>query len=818
VSITLDAPTSRAPAKPKALTAYRPFWAKRFGPAPFLPMSRKEMEQLGWDSCDIIIVSGDAYVDHPSFGMAVIGRVLEAQGFRVGIIAQPDWNSADAFRALGRPNLFFGVAAGNMDSMINHYTADRKIRSDDAYTPGGVAGKRPDRATLVYTQRCREAFKDVPVVIGGIEASLRRIAHYDYWSDKVRRSILVDSKADLLLYGNAERAIVEIAHRLAQRKPIESITDVRGTAFLRKPDDPALAGWYEIDSTEVDTPGKIDALLNPYLTTEEQAAAEGVACAQDATATPGAKAPTEPAAQPIRIVRQPLTKTEGRAVTTPRERTVIRLPAYEQVKSDPVLYAHASRVLHLETNPGNARALVQRHGEGPALRDVWINPPPLPLTMAEMDHVFDLPYARGPHPAYADEHGSHDGATKIPAWEMIRFSVNIMRGCFGGCTFCSITEHEGRIIQSRSEDSIIHEVEEIRDKVKGFTGVISDLGGPTANMYRLGCKSPEIEAACRKPSCVYPGICQNLNTDHAPLVKIYRRARALKGIKKILIGSGLRYDLAVKSPEYVKELVQHHVGGYLKIAPEHTEGGPLSKMMKPGIGTYDAFKAMFDQYSAEAGKQQFLIPYFIAAHPGTSDEDMMNLALWLKRNGFRADQVQTFYPSPMATATAMYHSGLNPLKGISRDARKGEKVDIVRGEKRRRLHKAFLRYHDANNWPLLREALKAMGRADLIGNGKHHLIPTWQPSTDGSYQSARRSNSTPVPAKGCSRGAKVPAKTPVKGQILTQHTGLPPRETGSRPAPAGRGAAPKFSARGSAPGGKPTGAKAGGRGPRGGSR
>ena len=777
MSITLDAPTSRAPAKPKALTAYRPFWAKRFGPAPFLPMSRKEMEQLGWDSCDVIIVSGDAYVDHPSFGMAVIGRVLEAQGFRVGIIAQPDWSSADAFRALGRPNLFFGVAAGNMDSMINHYTADRKIRSDDAYTPGGVAGKRPDRATLVYTQRCREAFKDVPVVIGGIEASLRRIAHYDYWSDKVRRSILVDSKADLLLYGNAERAIVEIAHRLAQKKPIESITDVRGTAFLRKPDDPALAGWFEIDSSEVDAPGKIDALLNPYLTTEEQAAAEGVACAQaqDATAAPGA----EPSAQPIRIVRQPLAKTAGRAVTTPRDRTVIRLPAYEQVKSDPVLYAHASRVLHLETNPGNARALVQRHGEGPALRDVWINPPPLPLAMAEMDHVFDLPYARGPHPAYADEKGSHDGATKIPAWEMIRFSVNIMRGCFGGCTFCSITEHEGRIIQSRSEDSIVREVEEMRDKVEGFTGVVSDLGGPTANMYRLGCRTPEIEAACRKPSCVYPGICQNLTTDHGPLVKIYRRVRALKGIKKVLIGSGLRYDLAVKSPEYVKELVQHHVGGYLKIAPEHTENGPLSKMMKPGIGSYDRFKQLFEKYSEEAGKKQYLIPYFIAAHPGTSDEDMMNLALWLKRNGFRADQVQTFYPSPMATATAMYHTSLNPLKGIHRDER-AERVDIVRGEKRRRLHKAFLRYHDPNNWPLLREALKGMGRADLIGNGKQHLIPTFQPLTDGGYQSARRKNSTPgAPVRDAARkptsAPSRAAATPPKGRLLTQHTGLPPR-------------------------------------------
>jgi uncharacterized radical SAM protein YgiQ len=352
-----------------------------------------------------------------------------------------------------------------------------------------------------------------------------------------------------------------------------------------------------------------------------------------------------------------------------------------------------------------------------------------------------------------------------------------MRGCFGGCTFCSITEHEGRIIQSRSEESIIKEVEDIRDKVAGFTGVISDLGGPTANMYRLGCKTPEIEAACRKPSCVYPGICQNLHTDHGPLVKIYRRARGLKGIKKILIGSGLRYDLAVQSPEYVKELVQHHVGGYLKIAPEHTEQGPLTRMMKPGIGSYDRFKQMFDRFSAEAGKKQFLIPYFIAAHPGTSDADMMNLALWLKKNGFRADQVQTFYPSPMATATAMYHSGRNPLKGVRRTVRDdSETVDVVRGEKRRRLHKAFLRYHDPNNWPLLRDALKAMGRADLIGNGKHHLIPTWQPLTDGSYQSARRKNSTAAPAG---------SSAPRKGAVLTQHTGLPPRQTGTARKPGG---------------------------------
>ena len=779
----------------KPLTSYRPYWAKRFGTAPFLPMSRAEMEKLGWDSCDIILVTGDAYVDHPSFGMAVIGRTLEAQGFRVGIIAQPDWQSAEPFKVLGKPNLFWGVTAGNMDSMINRYTADRKIRSDDAYTPGDVGGKRPDRAAIVYSQRCREAYKDVPIVLGGIEGSLRRIAHYDYWSDKVRRSIVVDSKCHLLLYGNAERALVEVAHRIAAREPVEKITDVRGTAFVRRPDDESGKGWFEIDSTTVDEPGPVEAHINPYMTTSEQAAAQGASCSKEeggatdsgaasacGTGASGQNDPN-PVIAPIQFVANPALKSKLKV--PPREKTVIRLPSYEQVKSDPVLYAHANRVLHLETNPGNARALVQAHGEGVTARDVWINPPPIPLTTAEMDYVFDLPYARSPHPAYADENGSHDGATKIPAWEMIRFSINIMRGCFGGCTFCSITEHEGRIIQSRSEDSIIQEIEDIRDKVKGFTGTISDLGGPTANMYRLGCRSPEIEAACRKPSCVYPGICQNLTTDHGPLIKIYRRGRALKGIKKILIGSGLRYDLAVKSPEYVKELVQHHVGGYLKIAPEHTEQGPLSKMMKPGIGNYERFKQMFEKFSEEAGKKQFLIPYFIAAHPGTSDEDMMHLAIWLKKNGFRADQVQTFYPSPMATATAMYHSGRNPLTRVRRQMRDEaeETVDIVRGEKRRRLHKAFLRYHDPNNWPLLREALKAMGRADLIGNGKHHLIPTFQPLTDGGYQSARRKNSTPVGQKAAAakpqQGQATKPGQPQKGRLLTQHTGLPPRVTGS---------------------------------------
>ncbi len=701
----------------KQLFSYRKYWAHRFGVAPFLPMSRPEMEALGWDSCDVIIVTGDAYVDHPSFGMAIIGRLLEAQGFRVGIISQPDWRSAEPFRELGRPNLFFGITAGNMDSMVNRYTADRRIRRNDAYTPNDEGGRRPDRAVIVYSQRAREAWPDAPIVIGGIEASLRRIAHYDYWSDKVRRSVLLDSRADLLLFGNAERALVEVAHRVAGGEHPRDIQDVRGSVFLR---DAVPADWVVVDSTDVDAPGPVEPKPDPYASTS------ATDCATKGDA--GADQP--------KVVRLQRAVPRGH----PRERTVIRLPAFEQVRADPVLYAHASRVLHLETNPGNARALVQRHGD----KEVWLNPPPIPLTTPEMDAVYDLPYARAPHPVYA--------GARIPAWEMIRFSVNIMRGCFGGCTFCSITEHEGRIIQNRSEESILREVEEIRDRVDGFTGVISDLGGPTANMYRLACKDPEIERSCRRLSCVYPGICKNLNTDHSALVGLYRKARALPGIKKVLIASGLRYDLAVEAPEYVRELVTHHVGGYLKIAPEHTEEAPLSRMMKPGIGTYDRFKAMFDRFSREAGKEQYLIPYFIAAHPGTTDEDMLNLALWLKRNGFRADQVQAFLPGPMALATAMWHTGRNPLRGIHREG--GERVHSAKGIRARRLHKAFLRYHDPENWPLLREALQRMGRADLIGNGKRHLVPNYQPAGTGR----RPSGSGERFSKG--------------GRIRTQHTGL----------------------------------------------
>ncbi len=674
------------------LFSYKKYWAHRFGICKELPMNRAQMDALGWEVCDIILVTGDAYIDHPSFGMALIGRLLEAQGFRVGIISQPDWSSAEDFRQLGCPQLFFGVTGGNMDSMVNRYTSDKKIRSNDAYTPNGVAGKRPDRAVNVYSHRCREAFKNVPIIIGGIEASLRRIAHYDYWSDTVRKSVLMDAKADLLVYGNAERQIVEIAHRLANGEAITDLKGIRGTVHFVKQ---LPVGWAVKDSTEMDKPGAVLLPQNPY---QEEPACDKKEDLPDFKNLEGLNE------APIHFSKH-ITKAM-------RDNTVVRLPSYEAVKNDAVLYGHASRVMHAETNPGNALPMVQQHGT----RLIWINPPPIPLTMAEMDGVFDLPYSRLPHSAY--------GQANVPAFEMIQHSVNIMRGCFGGCTFCSITEHEGRIIQSRSEDSIIREIEAIRDTSPAFTGHISDLGGPTANMYRLACKDPKIEASCRKPSCVYPGICANLNTDHSALIKLYRRARKLPGIKKIFIASGLRYDLAVESPEYVKELVTHHVGGYLKIAPEHTETNVLSKMMKPGMGTYDRFKTMFDKFSKEAGKEQYLIPYFIAAHPGTTDNDMLNLALWLKKHDFRADQVQAFLPSPMSIATAMYHSGKDTLHKVSR---KAADIPIPKAIKQRRLHKAFLRYHDPANWPLLREALKAMGKANLIGNGKQHLIPAFQP-------------------------------------------------------------------------------------------
>ena len=686
-------------ANSKSLFDYPKYWAECYGPAPFLPMSRAEMDELGWDSCDVILVTGDAYVDHPSFGMAVIGRVLESQGYRVGILSQPDWRDKEAFRALGKPNLYFGVTAGNMDSMINRYTADRRLRHDDAYTAGDEGGKRPDRAVTVYTQKCREVFSDVPVVIGGIEASLRRLAHYDYWSETVKRSVLMDSTADILLYGNAERAMVELTHRMANGENIRQITNLRGSAFLCRE---IPEGWSEINSTSVDQPGRVDKQKNPYEGAHPSDCDDAKEIRVKADKAQ-AEAVPETEAKPLSII------PDTQAIKTDPSTTYIRMPSYEQVVNDPVLYAHADRIFHRETNPGNARPLVQNQGRN----DIWVNPPPIPLETEELDWVFEQPYKRVPHPSY--------GESKIPAYDMIRFSVNIMRGCFGGCTFCSITEHEGRIIQSRSEQSILDEVEKIRDLTPGFTGVISDLGGPTANMYRLNCKDKKIEETCRRPSCVYPSICVNLETDHKHTTQLYRKTRELEGVKKVVVASGLRYDLAVKDPEYVKELVTHHVGGYLKIAPEHSEDGPLTKMMKPGMGTYYEFKEMFERFSKEADKKQYLIPYFISAHPGATNEDMMSLGLWLKNNDFRVDQVQNFYPSPMASATTMYYTEKNPLKPLGRN--NDERIFSAKTQEQRTLHKAFLRYHDPDNWPMLRKALRRMGRADLIGYGASFLVP-----------------------------------------------------------------------------------------------
>jgi uncharacterized radical SAM protein YgiQ len=519
------------------------------------------------------------------------------------------------------------------------------------------------------------------VIIGGIEASLRRISHYDYWSDKVKRAVIFDAKADILVYGNAERPLVDIAHRIAAGEDVKTMNDIRGTAVIQKT---PLPGWKGVDSTAFDKLGKIDAIPNPY-------AIEDSACAVKTEQPIEAKA----------VVLQP-------ARPKPWEKVYVNLPSFEKVKDDKMHYAHASRIMHQETNSGCARALAQSHGD----RILWVNPPAYPLETDEMDAVFDLPYARVPHPMYGD--------AKIPAYDMIKFSINIMRGCFGGCSFCSITEHEGRVIQSRSEESIVREIEEIRDNVPGFTGVISDLGGPTANMYKLRCKSDKAEATCRRLSCVFPDICGHMDTDHEPTINLYRKAREVKGVKKVLIASGVRYDIAIEDPRYIKELATHHVGGYLKIAPEHTEEGPLNKMMKPGMGTYDKFKELFDKFSKEAGKKQYLIPYFISAHPGTTDMDMVNLAQWLKSNKFKLDQVQNFYPSPLANATTIYHTEVDSLHKISH---KSEKVNVPKGAIQRRLHKAILRYHDPKNWPQIREALKGMGLSRLIGRGPQHLVP-----------------------------------------------------------------------------------------------
>jgi uncharacterized radical SAM protein YgiQ len=601
---------------------------------PPLPTTRAEMQARGWDEVDVVFVSGDAYVDHPSFANGLLARLLEAAGFRVAVLAQPDWRTCDAWREFGRPRLFFAASAGNMDSMINHYTANRKVRNDDAYSPAGRIGRRPDRATLAYCQRSREAYPGVPVVAGGVEASLRRLAHYDYWSDTVRRSILLDAKADLVAFGMGERTILEIARGLAAGKTVKELRDLRGVAYRLGASEPPPTG------------------AGP--------------CCPD----------------------------------------TIELPAYEHVVADKLAFCDLTRISHLETNPHNARRLVQRHGR----EAVVVNPPALPLAEHEMDEVYGLPFTRRPHTSY--------GAARIPAFEVVETSVQIMRGCFGGCTFCSITAHEGRIIQSRSKESIVSEIKLLAAQ-PGFKGTVSDIGGPTANMYQMKCTRPEVEAKCRRLSCVHPTVCKLLGTDHGPLKEVMREARSVEGVKRVLVASGVRMDLARRDPEYLQELAAHHVGGHLKVAPEHTDPEVLRLMKKPSADDYVAFDKEFQAASRRVGKKQYTVPYFIASHPGSGVEEMIELAVFLKQNSYQPDQVQDFIPSPFDIAACMYYTGLDPMTK--------EPVKVTKGLKDRRMQRALLQFFKPENWFEVRRALLEAGRADLIGSGCDCLIPERPP-------------------------------------------------------------------------------------------
>jgi uncharacterized radical SAM protein YgiQ len=592
------------------------------------------MELRGWDELDILIVSGDAYVDHPAFGPILVARFLEGRGFKVGIVAQPRWDSPADIARMGRPRLFVGVSAGNLDSMLNKLTAQKKTRSEDQYSPGGEPNMRPNRATLVYSNLCRQAFPGIPVVLGGIESSLRRIAHYDYWSDSVRRSMLLDAKADLLVFGMGERPAWEIARRLAAGETVEQLTDIRGTAHVKK----NRRAW------------------------------------------------------------EPLAADASKFVT---DRKVVVLPSYEEVVKDKAAFARMSKMFQYETNPHNGRPILQPHGD----EAVYFNSPAEPLSEKEMDGLYDLPFVRAPHPSYT---------LPIPAFNTVKDSIVTMRGCFGGCTFCSITEHEGRIIQSRSEESVLREVRQL-SRMSGFSGVLTDLGGPTANMYKMTCKDEKIEASCRRLSCVHPGICENLVTDHAPLVQLMKKVRTEKGIKRVFIASGVRYDLAERSPEFIEELAKHHTGGQLSVAPEHNESGVLDKMKKPGIASYERFAQAFCSASEKAGKEQYLVPYFISGHPGSTLKDAVSLAVYLKNNDMRPRQVQDFIPTPMAIATTMFYTGTDPLTG--------DPVYTARDMREKRMMKALIFYWDPQHWPLAREALKKAGRGDLIGRGPHALVP-----------------------------------------------------------------------------------------------
>jgi uncharacterized radical SAM protein YgiQ len=658
--------------------------------APLAPTSAAEMAARGWDAVDVVFVTGDAYVDHPSFAMAILHRVLDRAGFRVAMLSQPDWKTCDPWRQFGRPRLFYAVSAGNMDSLINHYTANKKVRNDDAYSPGGRIGLRPDRATLVYAQRCRESFHGVPVIAGGVEASLRRLAHYDYWSDSVKRSILLDSKADLVVYGMGEAAIVEIARRLAAGKTVRDLRDLRGVA-------------YALGANE----------------SEEL------------------------------FIRE-----AKRSVTLFGFDHVETVPSFEAVKSDKFQFAEATRIIHTNTNPFNAAMLVQFHDRQAVVQ----TPPAFPLTAAEMDSIYDLPFTRRPHPSYTEP---------IPSHEMIKDSVTLMRGCFGGCTFCSITAHQGRIIQSRSRESVLREVGGLAGDPE-FKGVISDIGGATANMYRMRCTRPEVEAKCKRLSCVHPTICKLLGTDHGPLIELMRDVRRVEGIRKAFVASGIRMDLAQLSPEYVRELAEHHTGGRLKVAPEHTSPDVLALMKKPSIDNFGVFADQFKTASAAVGKaRQQLVPYFIASHPGSDLNAMIDLALYLKRSGYRPDQVQDFIPAPFDIATCMYYTGIDPFSK--------KPVASARNLNDRKMQRALMQFFKPENWFTVREALIEAGRQDLIG-GCEGLIPP-DPPKEAIEARRRQANR----AAGGDDDHYHTVANPAKGETAGERGAGSARPTGYRP-------------------------------------
>jgi len=595
-------------------------------------------EETGGETLDVILISGDAYVDHPAWGTAVIGRWLEAHGFSVGVIAQPEWENVEAFRVLGRPRLFFGVTAGNMDSMVNRFTASRRLRSDDAYSPGGQAGLRPDRATVPYTAKARQAYKGVPVIIGGVEASLRRLVHYDYWQDRVRGSILVDSKADLLVHGMGERAVLEIARRLDAGKTVRDCRDIAGVAW----------------------------------------------CA-------------------------------GAKDELPSGDDVLELPSLESCRQDPVGINTIARVMVREANPHSARTLLQRHGD----RAVIVRPPAMPLSTEELDRVHELPFAFAPHPCYR---------APIPALQSIEGSITVNRGCSGGCSFCALTLHQGKDVVSRSQASVMRELDAMTER-PGWKGIITDMGGPTANMFHMRCTNEAANKVCNRVSCLHPTRCQFYGTDHGPYLDLLRAARSHPRVRHVYVNSGIRYDLASLDPHFVEELAEHHVQGQLSVAPEHVGVRALAQMRKPAIEYFTEFMLRFRAATEQLGKKQFLVPYFQCAHPGVGPQETVELALYMKEHNLRPRQVQLFIPTPSTLSTAIFYTGLDPMNG--------KEVYVARGSKERARQRALLFWWKREEAPHVREALRAWGRTDLIGRGPQHLVPPGE--AYGSWTTTDRS-------------------------------------------------------------------------------